>query len=194
MTWTTLSNGQQIDYERGEVRTKKNGEAETYYPVMCLCGRERYTRKWHAEHADSCKFCRGEKGFSALAEKVGKTHAINTLRRNGRAHRLANPSSLEMKVVDILDQIGVHYSREFIWEDSQGYLQTADFIVCERLIIEVGCDWTHGEDRRPYDAAKIRQLQRMGFTVLAMTPADLKDRATARKVIMHTLFPILAKS
>lgn len=98
------------------------------------------------------------------------------------AERFANPSPLEKEVIDILDQLGIQYLREYkIWNAAAGFPQYFDFYLSEtRTAIEAdgGHDW-HGNfdssKMRKYDDAKEAYCKANGIRLIRIESYNVSE-------------------
>lgn len=122
----------------------------------------------------------GRRGQQRLLERHGEEFRAECL----AIHRRAHPSDLEIIVMAWLHRLGVSYLR-----DVRIGPYFADFLV-ERTVIEVdGEHWHtnnghHGEDRETRDRAKDEILRALGYTVIRLSEASIRDES-ARDVLVQ---------
>jgi very-short-patch-repair endonuclease len=149
---------------RGKPRT------DNRYLASCPdCGNSRLLRADDAKKAERinrlCSRCHareaGKRGYQATVAKKGKDFAIDCVQQ----YRLANPSSLEKRVMDNLSGAGITYEREVLLQhDNRHYL--VDFIVGD-IAIEVQGEWVH-QFHKTRDANKAFAIIRTGYTYLGL--------------------------
>jgi hypothetical protein len=171
-----------VRYVKGQRRT------ESIYPVTCPdCGHERWLKRHDAFKAEqmscSCYHCaqreKGRQGWRVTAARWGVKVAV----KHQRAYRLANPSNLEQQCMALLDGLGVSYQRE-VWFERQGKVYLIDFVVSDRLAIEVNGTFVH-RHRAEDDALKHAAL-RQQYPLLILTDVDF-DTAQAAVLLQAFL-------
>lgn len=155
-------------------------------PVTCpSCGQVRYLEPHHANPLTPCKKCHtsriGKLGYKATVAKHGDQFAIGFVRQ----YRLDHPSVLERAVMTALDQLGLRYEREYIYQVSPRKVYLIDFVVSAGIdyFIEVnGVVHRYHLDR---DTAKAAAIRAAGYPLIILTQddinrPDLSDRINAR--------------
>lgn len=91
-------------------------------------------------------------GWKAVCEKRGRNYAIKLCQK----YRLQKPSSLELRMMQILDEAQISYSREVIIK-KQNKHWLVDFYVENAVYVEVNGEWVHSLHRQR-DEEKARSI------------------------------------
>lgn len=143
--------------------------------VRCpSCGGTRYLRPCDAKRATLCQKCHlrqiAPKGWEATKARYGEKAAV----KHVQSYRLAHPSSLERRVMQVLDELQVTYEREAWWETEDGKVFLLDFRLSTGLIIEVDGAWAH-QHHQARDAAKVAALRAAGERLLVLSEVEVKN-------------------
>jgi very-short-patch-repair endonuclease len=130
------------------------------------------TNAARAEGNDCCKRCQtsaaGKKGYAATVEKYGKDFALKYVQRQ----QLNNPSSSELAVKGMLDELNIEYDFQVI---QGGFV--LDFVLSQG-IIEVNGYW-HNATRKERDQTLV---ENSGLPVMFIDAALLKKDSAAVRV------------
>ncbi len=184
-----------VDWTTCQVRVrtvKGKPRREATYPVTCpQCGHERWLKRHDAFKAEQmcclCYHCaqaeKGRMGWQVTAARWGVKVAV----KHQRTYRLAHPSNLEQQCMALLDRLGVSYERE-VWFEQQDKVYLIDFVVAERLAIEVNGTFAH-RHRADSDALKQAVLcQHYPLLILSDVDFDTKQAAVLiQTFIQHRL-------
>lgn len=162
----------------------------TRYLVTCECGNSRWLVKRDALVASQCFQCsqkvKAKKGYAAMTAIYGEKWAA----RHVQAYRLAHPTPSEGIVSDILQQLGLRFSREY-WLATKDHGKRQRVYLIDHMIthpsrgmmaIEIngGCHVNHTQrDRR-----KMRLLRRRGIPVLVLTTEQIEN-GQAQQIIQE---------
>lgn len=180
MTLTT--NKAAVDWTRAELRPRPHNprRRETFVPVTCpTCGNERWLRPFDARRVERgeravCRTCQqraaGSKGYAATTARWGKKCSVKWLRE----YLLDHPRPTMAAVINILDDLGIPYEREFWLELPGGKVYLIDAVVRGQLAIEADGSYVHSLDKQQaIDAAKRRAIRSEGFDLLVITDQDV---------------------
>lgn len=173
---------QVVDWSRAELRPRPHNPSrrETFVPVTCpACGSERWLRPFDARRVEQgkrkvCRKCQqrdaGAKGYAATTARWGDKCAVKWLRE----YLLDHPRPTMAAVVNILDDLGVRYEREFWLELPDGKIYLIDAVVNGYLALEADGNYVHSLDKQQaIDAAKRAAIRREGFDLLIITEDDV---------------------
>lgn len=141
------------------------------WQLCSSCGGGRWVRPSDVGRATKCRSCHsrqaGKKGYRATKERYGEGFVIKKLQE----YRIKNPSSLEMKVVMILDELGFVYVREF-----RVFNYLIDFRVelnnGDCFYFDVDGDYVHSK-QEAYDCMRHQNLKKQGFEVHRIKESDI---------------------
>lgn len=141
------------------------------------CGEVRFLRPVDAKKVKRCRRCHLKSiaplGWAATKAKYGEKIAV----KHVQAYRLANPSSLEQKVTDTLDNLGVYYEREYWLQSTSGSVYLVDFVVFQSgqdIAIEVNGEYVH-QFHTERDRRKRSLLRRRGYAVVELGDAQVNN-------------------
>ncbi len=161
--------GSKVDWNHPEIHIRPSGQRRKRYQCTCLvCGHTRWLEKNDAQKAEEkdCFKCsqtkKAPKGFKAAVAKHGVGFGLDKL----SAYRMAHPSSLEVEMMNILDEMQLPYHREVRIEN-----KLVDFLLDDRHVIEVNGD-IH-KFKVAQDTHKAHVLREAGYKLLVIRDADM---------------------